>query len=165
MKKLKLAKPSIGFYLRLFVTNMVLWFALNASAQNNISGRVLNDSTEVLQAATVTNKNSNQSVVTGNNGEFSIAAKPGDVLEASAVGYINQQLTIKANEAISFVLQSGSSKLDEVLVVGYNTQSRRNIIGSVASVTGAEINKRVQTNPATLLQGKLPGLQVVQNSG
>ncbi|TKK65834.1 TonB-dependent receptor [Ilyomonas limi] len=152
--------------LLLCISNVLIFlFATSAIAQTNISGRVTNAANEPLPYASVTNKNTNKAVVTDNNGAFTIAARAGDVIEASIVGYINQQITVNGSEPLSFVLQPGETKLNEVVVVGYNTQSRRNLTSAVATVSGDELNKRVQTNPATLLQGQLPGLQVVQNSG
>ena len=159
-------KRLLKTFLLLCVSNMLIFiFAANATAQTSISGRVTNADNEPLPYTTVTNKNTNKAVITNNNGEFTIAAKTGDVIEASIVGYTNQQITVNGNEPLSFVLQAGKNTLNEIVVVGYNTQSRRNLTSAVATVSGDELNKRVQTNPATLLQGRLPGLQVVQNSG
>ena len=158
-------KSSKNFRLPGIFTIVILLFAASAIAQTSITGHVANASNEPLPYATVTNKNSNKAVITNNNGEFTITAKSGDVIEASIVGYINQQITVNGNEPLSFVLQAGKNNLNEIVVVGYNTQSRRNLTSAVATVSGDELNKRVQTNPATLLQGRLPGLQVVQNSG
>ena len=159
-------KRLLKTFLLLCVSNMLIFiFAANATAQTSISGRVTNADNEPLPYTTVTNKNTNKAVITNNNGEFTIAAKTGDVIEASIVGYTNQQITVNGNESLSFVLQAGKNTLNEIVVVGYNTQSRRNLTSAVATVSGDELNKRVQTNPATLLQGRLPGLQVVQNSG
>src|SRR4051812_40019073 len=140
-------------FLLLCISNMlILILTANATAQTNISGRVTNATHEPLPYATVTNKNTNKAVVTNNNGDFSIAAKTGDVIEASIVGYTNQQVTVNGNDPLSIVLQAGETKLNEVVVVGYNTQSRRSLTSAVATVSGEELNKRVQTNPATLLQ-------------
>jgi len=101
MKKLKHKQFSRKIIFLLAAQFLVLFFASGAIAQANVTGRVLNDSNEVMQAVIITNKNTNKTVVSSNNGEFSIAAKEGDVIEISSVGYITEQLITAAEKNIT----------------------------------------------------------------
>ena len=134
-----------------------------SSAAIPIKGRILNNNGEPLAGVTI--KSGKNITVSDVQGNFFIDVERGASIEFSYVGYATQTIKVGAQTSIDIVMQAAENKLDEVVVVGYNTQSRRNLTSAVATVSGEDINKRVQTNPATLLQGQLPGLQVVQNSG
>jgi len=135
----------------------------NLSAAIPVKGKILNNNGEPLAGVTI--KSGKNVTVSDAEGNFSIDADRGATIEFSYVGYATQTIKVGAQTSIDIVMQAAENKLDEVVVVGYNTQSRRNLTSAVATVSGEDINKRVQTNPAALLQGQLPGLQVVQNSG
>jgi TonB-linked SusC/RagA family outer membrane protein len=102
---------------------------------------------------------------TNESGEYSITVDENATLVFSYVGFINQTIQVNKRTVINVVLLPNTSQLTDVVVVGYGTQSRRKLTSAVATVSGEELNKRVATNPAALLQGQLPGLQVIQGSG
>lgn len=162
MKKLKLFKKLPAFMLGSF---FILFFMPRVMAQTNITGTVANDSGEVLSYVTITNQTEKKSAVSAGDGSFNIQAKAGDRLEASVVGYETQAITFNGSGPLAFVLKASAAKLDEVLVVGYTTQRKGDITGSVATINAQQLNQRIATSPTSLLQGKLPGLQVTQGSG
>ena len=151
--------------LLLAVTICISLFTLPANAQGLINGRVTNASNEPLASVTVTNKTSNNSVITNGSGEFSIIGKTGDRLEISIVGHASQQITVQNTGPIAVVLQTVESSMEEVVVVGYGTQKKENISGAVATVSGRTITQRPAPNLQNLLQGRVAGLDVVQPTG
>ncbi|MBD0353206.1 MAG: carboxypeptidase-like regulatory domain-containing protein [Flavisolibacter sp.] len=132
-------------------------------AQQTVTGRVMSGDTAVV-GATVQVKGTSTATQTDTGGNFTISAPANATLVISYVGYNSQEVKVGNRSTINVQLQSSAQQLGEVVVVGYGTQRRVNLTGSVATVSGAELNKRVVTNPASLLQGKAPGLTVVQNS-
>lgn len=98
-------------------------------------------------------------------GAYSITVDENATLIFSYVGFIDQTIPVNKRTVINVVLLPNTSQLTDVVVVGYGTQSRRKLTSAVVTVSGEELNKRVATNPITLLQGQLPGLQVTQGSG
>ncbi|WP_018614515.1 SusC/RagA family TonB-linked outer membrane protein [Segetibacter koreensis] len=133
-------------------------------AQHVITGRVSVGDT-ALTGATVQVKGSNTATQTDANGSFTINAPSNATLVVSSVGYVTQEAKVGGRSTINISLQSATSLMSEVVVVGYGTQAKRKLTSAVVTVSGEELNKRVATNPTTLLQGQMPGLQVIQGSG
>jgi TonB-linked SusC/RagA family outer membrane protein len=104
--------------------------------------------------------------ITENNGNYSINV-PGasSVLSFSFLGYISQSVTVGNQSVINVNLVEEVTALEEVVVVGYGTQAKVNLTGSVGAVRGSEITKRPVPNVQNLLAGKVSGLQVVQRGG
>ena len=152
----------IACILILFFTNLG---AQETKAQTIINGKVTNPSGDPLESATVNNKNSKKSTVTNAQGDFSIAAKTGDVLEVSHASMKNQTITIKGTANLSVTLGISEAIEDEVIVVGYGTQKKVNLSGSVSTVSGKTIAQRPAPNLQNLLQGRVAGLDVVQPTG
>ena len=100
------------------------------------------------------------------NGRYKIeVADDKAVLVFSFLGYVTQELPVAGKTNINVVLKEQSSKLNEVVVVGYGTQKKVNLTGAVATVSGEELTKRPVVNAAAMLQGTMPGVQVNQGSG
>lgn len=102
---------------------------------------------------------------TNSNGEFSINAEPNDVLQISYVGYLSQDVKVDTAANLTITLESTSGKLNEVVVVGYGTQSRRNITSSIAKLDNKVLANAPRSNVGSALQGTVPGLQVVNSTG
>ena len=99
------------------------------------------------------------------NGNFSISVPENATLVFSFVGYVTQSLPVNNKTTISITLVPDSKSLDEVVVVGYGTQKKVNLTGAVSAVTGVELVTRQAPNTTSLLQGRMPGVQIIQNSG
>lgn len=132
--------------------------------QQTIKGRITS-SDSVFAGATIQVKGTPAATQTDAGGSFIITASPNAVLIISAVGFATQEVRVAGRPVINVQLQSATQEIEEVVVVGYGKQKKINLTGAVAAVSGTELNKRVVTNPSALLQGKLPGLSVVKNSG
>ena len=118
-----------------------------------ISGTVTDDKGAPLPGASVMLKDAQKGTVTNAAGQFSIDAKPGDVLVISFVGFQTREIVIGAQSKIEVSMTALTSALNEMVVVGYTTQSRHKLTSAVVTVSGDELNKRVATSPSTLLQG------------
>jgi len=129
-----------------------------------VSGVVTDEAGEPLIGVSVLVKGTTLGNITDLNGQFSLDVPEGSILEISYIGYKTQ--SIKAQrEPMNIVLKEDAQKLDEVVVVGFGTQKKVNLTGSVSAVTGDDISKRPVANAAILLQGQIPGLRVNQGLG
>jgi TonB-linked SusC/RagA family outer membrane protein len=139
-----------------------------ASAQNSdgkVTGTVLSESNgEPLIGVNILVKGSTLGTMTDLNGIFTIKAKIGETLRVSYIGYEAQNVKVTGGN-LTIRLKENEKLLDEVVVIGYGTQKRKDITGSISSVTGADLR---ETQPATFdqaLQGKVAGVTVQQISG
>jgi len=136
------------------------------SQQRKISGEVRDDSNdEQLVGVSVIVKGKNIGTQTNQDGKFSIDASKGDILILSFIGYQSQQIVINENQSLKISLKLDETNLNEVVVVGYGTQSRKNITNSIGKLDTKVLANAPRANVGTSLQGSLAGLQVVNVSG
>ena len=135
----------------------------NSKGKVTVTGRVVDKNGEPVIGATVMQKGTQNGTVTDADGRYSLVAPVGCELEISYIGFEPKQIQAGTNSQI--VLSDDTKSLDEVVVVGYGTQKKANLTGSVAAVSGDEISKRPVSNSAVLLQGVIPGLRVNQSVG
>ncbi|ANH80775.1 SusC/RagA family TonB-linked outer membrane protein [Niabella ginsenosidivorans] len=152
---------------------LLLWLVttgccLLLSAQNtNISGTVTSATTsQPIEGASVTVKGSTSGVLTDSHGNFTISAAPGSQLEISYVGYETQTATVTNNKSLNVVLKTTAAQdMSEVVVVGYGTQRKKDITGSVATVDLKATKDVAAANLQRLLVGQVPGVAVKQLTG
>lgn len=152
-------KKKFIFLVSLFFVNLGIMFA-----QIPVSGNVIDETGEPVIGATILVKSTSQGTVTDIDGNFLVSV-PNDeaILVVSYVGMISQEVV--ASSGMQVVLRSDSELLDEVVVVGYGTQRKVNLTGSVSAVTVDEkIAGRSLSNVSSGLQGLVPGLQVSQTT-
>ena len=125
------------------------------------TGRVA-DSQGPLIGATVMEKGTNNGTVTDYDGKFSLNVKPGATLVISYVGYEPQE--IKAGDNLHVNLKEDGHVVNEVVVIGYGTQRREAVTGSVANIGGEKLNQIAATNAAQALQGRVAGVLMTQTS-
>ena len=141
----------------------------SAMAQGRVvSGRVTDskDGTPVA-GASVQPKDSKTGTSTKNDGSYSLTVGANvTTLVISSVGYATQEVSIagKSSVDVSFVATAGSN-LNEVVVTGYGTARKRDLTGAVTSVKAKDFNQGVVTSPDQLLQNKVAGLEITNNSG
>lgn len=133
--------------------------------QQTINGTVKDDQGMPLPGATVKVAGTNLGTTTNFNGEFSIEARRGDVLQVSYVGFKTYEVSLSGQKDLIIQLETDSASLDEVVVVGYGSQRKSDLTGAVSAVTDEEFNKGIVNNPGDLLQGKVSGLNVTNTSG
>ena len=135
----------------------------NAQAQNLVTGTVTDSSGKPLSGVSVQVKNTPKGTTTNEQGTYSINALSTDVLVFSYVGYTPQELPVGNKQTVDISLSSSSVQLAEVVVIGYGTANKRDLTGSIATVSGKEIQDKPNANPVSSLQGKVTGLSVVNN--
>jgi TonB-linked SusC/RagA family outer membrane protein len=144
----------------LFVT-----LSIAAKAQRvEISGKVTsNQSDSAVSGATIAIKGSKAGTAAAEDGSFKLSVAPNAVLVVSAVGYLTQEVPVNNQTNIAVHLVSSTQALEQVVVVGYGTQKRRDVTGAISSVSAATIAKVPVTTLDQAMQGRAPGVQVVNN--
>ncbi len=130
-----------------------------------ISGRVLDEAGEPVIGATVQEKGTNNGIVTDADGKYFLNVRPGATIEVSFLGYQKQSKKIGSSATMDFALKDESQSLNEVVVVGFGTQKKINLTGSVATIDSKVLEDRPVANAVQALQGAVPGLQITNNSG
>jgi len=128
-----------------------------------VTGRV-SDSEGSLIGATVMEKGTNNGVVTDFDGNFSLDVQSGATLVISYVGYVTQEVRVGNQSNFNIILEAEGGNLNEVVVIGYGTQRREAVTGSVANVNGEKLNQIAATNAAQALQGRVAGVLMTQTS-
>ncbi|MEO6453345.1 MAG: SusC/RagA family TonB-linked outer membrane protein, partial [Ginsengibacter sp.] len=137
-------------------------------AQNNfpVSGRVTDNSGQPLEGVTVQEKKSNVTALTQKDGSFQINVPSGkSVLVFSSIGFESQQLDVNNQSRLSLSLKAESNSMDEVVVIGYGTQKRRNVTGAVSSFDARKLDERPLLRVDQALVGQLAGVRVKQTTG
>lgn len=145
-----------------------LMVALFASFQlfaqgGRVTGKVTSGSDPVV-GASVFVKGTKVGTTTDATGSFAISVADNAVLVISSVGYESQEVAVAGKTSLSVSLNPSAQKIDEVVVIGYGTASKRDLTGSITKLNGREVSDKPNANPVASLQGKVAGLQVV-NSG
>lgn len=131
-----------------------------------VRGRVENEKGEPLGSATITEKGTQNSVKTNDDGSFSInVGSTAPILIASFVGYETKEVTVAGQTYLTISLTSLEQQMSDVVVVGYGTQSQRRVTGAIASINEKDIGAVAVTGLDQAIQGRIAGVQVTQNSG
>lgn len=138
---------------------------MNIPAQGPVTGRVTNGQGEPLAGITVMVKGTKRGVTTDGNGYFSISAPENAVLVFSHVGYSSRELAVGSRSVIDVSLEESNTSLNQVVVVGYGTQKRKDLTGSVGVVSEKDISDLSVTRVDQALSGKVAGVQVKTTSG
>jgi len=162
MKQFYLAK---SFLLAFFVLINLSVFAQTGS----ISGKVLDETNQPLPGASVSVKGTDRQTSTDANGNFKLTGiSSGNVsVVVKYIGYQEMEKSVNAtgDVTVSFQLVPASTSLSEVVVVGYGTQRKKDVTGSIATVTTKDFVKGQITNPEQLIMGKVAGVQITSNGG
>ncbi|MDR0745901.1 MAG: SusC/RagA family TonB-linked outer membrane protein, partial [Mediterranea sp.] len=140
----------------------------NANAQEvAIKGVVLDGTTkEAIIGANVVIKGSVTGAATDLNGNFEIQGPSNATLIVSYIGYLSKEVTVTGTSPFTILLEDDSFMLGEVVAIGYGSQKKKELTGSVAGLKETDLLKGVQTNPMGMIQGKVAGLNVSKpNSG
>lgn len=137
---------------------------LNYTQQKTIRGIIIDESGVPLPGATIVLKGTTNGVSSNFDGEFSIEAELGETLKISFLGYETKEVLIDS-DYISITLKTNNSLLDEVLIVGYGKQNKKDLTGAVSQLSENNFKKGVNVSPDNLLQGKVAGVRIVQSSG
>src|SRR5580692_6549232 len=130
----------------------------------HVVGHIVSDSGQAIARATVAVKGTREGVTSDDNGNFEIAVSSNGTLLISSVGYIGTSVKVGGRRSIQIVLASSSNSLDQVIVVGYGTQKKSDVTGSVARVTSGTLAEVPEPNFINELQGRTAGVDIVTNS-
>ncbi|MDF2515735.1 MAG: SusC/RagA family TonB-linked outer membrane protein [Sphingobacterium sp.] len=134
--------------------------------QTVIQGTVTDSAGKPLSGVTVKTTNGQSAVRTDENGKFSIDVPIGTMLQFNLLGYQTVTKEVESEEVMVIQLVTGITNLEEVVVVGYGTQKKSDLTGSVGTVdVGKSLKSRPVTNVQELLAGTIPGLNVTKGSG
>lgn len=152
----------------LLLTTLLVIFAAAATAQQRVrvSGNVKDDGGESVIGATVVVKGTNVGVVTDFNGNYSISFTNADAtLLFSMLGYDPQEVKVGGQTKIDVVFTKSTTKIDDVVVIGYGTAKRQDIAGSVASPKMSDVIKAPVASIDEALAGRMAGVQVTSTEG
>ncbi len=143
---------------------IILGFFLVSSGFAQITGKVYDENGKPIPGVTIVVKGTTNGTTTDLNGKYSTNAKKGDVLVFSFIGYEKQEIPVN-KKVINVYLKPGVVNMKEIVVMGYSNKTKTEISSAVSVVKGAQL-KTVTTNDiGKMLQGKVSGVQVVNNSG
>jgi len=130
-----------------------------------ITGIVTGAANELLAGVSVRVKGTSIGTSTGNKGEYTVTADENATLVFSYIGYSDKEVAVSGQNVVNVQLAPSNTKLDEVVVIGYGSQRRKDLTGAVSTVTAADIANRPIVDAGEALQGKAAGVQVMSNSG
>ncbi|MDQ3843762.1 MAG: SusC/RagA family TonB-linked outer membrane protein, partial [Bacteroidota bacterium] len=141
---------------------MAVLLALPSLAQRTItvSGRIIDDKNQPVAGASVVVKGTTTGTSTNNNGEYQITAPSNGTLVVSSIGFPTKEITVNNQATQNVTLTATTQDLEQVVVVGYGTQRKKDVTGSVSSVNLEAMREAPNTNIGQLLQGTVPGLNV-----
>lgn len=164
--KLQTMPPKQNCLGRLLVIFLLLASQTGLAQLRTITGVVSSqEENRQLPGVSVIAQRTNAATQTNEAGFYQIQASTGDVLTFSYTGFTAIQITVGNSSEINVVMRLDSVKMDEVVVIGYGTQSRRTLSGSVSSVESKVLQSAPNTNLATALQGTVSGVRVQQTTG
>ena len=148
------------------VVLLLAMLSIGMRAQVTVSGTVLDSAGETLIGVTVMEKGTSLGCTTNIDGQFTLEVKsPKSVLVFSYVGMDTQEIPLNGRTKLQVTMAESAIALAETVVVGYGTQKKSDLTGSVASLSEAQMKQTIVTNADQMLQGKVAGVQVTQNSG
>lgn len=140
--------------------------SMTALAQSNVSGTVSESSGVTLPGVTVLEKGTTNGAITDLDGKYNLRlTTTSATLEFSFVGFESQEVIVNNRTTIDVILSESVSELEEVVVIGYGVQRKKVLTGAVESVSAEEINATPVVSVEQALQGRTPGVQVVNQSG
>ncbi|MEJ7681104.1 MAG: SusC/RagA family TonB-linked outer membrane protein [Segetibacter sp.] len=160
--KNKLKKLHIA--LNLFATLFLFTSNYLIAQQTTVSGTVTGENGTPLNAVSVTVKGTSRGTSTNSSGTFTLSAPSTATLVFSSVGYTSQEVAVAGRGNITVSLAASNTQLEQVVVIGYGTASKRDLTGSIVKVSGKDVADKPNANPVASLQGKVAGLSIV-NSG
>ncbi len=143
----------------------IIPYDANAQAQRKtVTGTVTNEKGEPVSGASVTIKGTTTGTTTNTTGNYSISVTGTPTLVFSYVGYGTTELRVGSGTTLNAQLAPGSNELDQVIVVGYGTQRKRDVTGSVVSVSEKTLKEVPATNVISQLKGRAAGVSIVSNN-
>ncbi|MFN3382375.1 MAG: SusC/RagA family TonB-linked outer membrane protein, partial [Runella zeae] len=161
----KIGSQSSPLRLILSALLVLLSFQMAISQNRAITGTIYDSNGSPLPGTSIQVKGTTTGSISDVNGKYSVQASNTAILVFSYIGYITQEVAVESRSVVDVTLKADAAALSEVVVVGYGTQKKVNLSGSVATVSGAELTQRPVPNMQNLLQGRVAGLDIIQSTG
>jgi len=147
------------------LTFLGLLFISNAFAQNITITGVVTDAADrsAIPAVSIQVKGTTSGTQTDASGRYSINAPSNSTLVFTYIGYTTREVPVNNQTSVNIALQSDVQNLEQVVVVGYGTQRKIDVTGSVSTVKGEDITKQASVNPVSSLQGRVAGVNITNN--
>ncbi|MCL1938930.1 MAG: TonB-dependent receptor [Candidatus Azobacteroides sp.] len=144
---------------------LFLWIPFCLSAQDlSVSGTVKDKNGDALIGVSIVEKGTTNGTVTDIDGEYSLKVSSNATLEFSYIGFTTQSIPVQGRSRLIVVMEEDTKALSEVVVIGYGTQRREAVTGSVASIQGNVLRDIPAGNVTNALQGRLPGVVMTQTN-
>ena len=141
-------------------------YMLAFAQQRTVTGTVVDDLGQPLIGVSILEKGTTNGVITDMDGNFSLKlTSENPTLVFSYIGYKTQEVSVGGKTTLNVTMSEDAEQLDEVVVVGYGVQKKSSMTASVSSVSSKEIVKTMSSNVASTLQGRMPGVDIVQQAG
>ncbi len=151
---------------RTLATLCVIMFCAVAFAQKTIKGTVKDATGDPVIGANVLEKGTNNGTITDFEGNYTLTnVKANATLVFSYIGYVSQEIKVNGQTTINATIQEDSKNLEEVVVIGYGTIKKKDLTGSVSSVSTSDITKVAGANVLQAMQAKVPGVMLTQSDG
>ncbi|WP_198661724.1 SusC/RagA family TonB-linked outer membrane protein [Lewinella sp. IMCC34183] len=149
--------------MRLRLCLALLLFSLCVSAQQTVTGTVIDTDGVPLIGVNIVKENTSSGTVTDIDGAYSISASPEEVLIFSYTGYETQRFTVGDQTTIDVTLAENAEILDEVVVIGYGTERKEDLTGAVSVVDTEEMQKQASNDVTQMMQGRVAGVSITSD--
>jgi len=141
-------------------TKVTIRKAVKASSPDmNISGKVVDENGEPVIGAAVVHRSSGDGSITDVSGNYALTAKQGDEIVVSSLGYVDNAFVVGIRSKYDVVMEEERKSLDEAVVIGYGTTTRKNLTTAVSSISADKVTKAAVSNVSGLLLGRAAGVQ------
>ena len=158
-------KEVLGNYNYRIENNKIVLTPKEVQQRGKIKGVVKDVSGEAIIGANVVVKGTTNGTTTDIDGNFTLDCSSGAKLEVSYIGYIKKEIFVDSKTLYTIMLDEDSKTLDEVVVVGYGTEKKVNVIGSIAQIGSDKLENRSTPQLSNALTGQMSGVTVIQRSG
>jgi len=149
---------------KILENNLIVILSASSALQDiRITGKITGENGEPLSGVSVRLKGTSRGTMSNNNGEFELTVPENGTLVISYIGYQEQELSVNSQSVFNIKLTQSTKALEQVVVVGYGTQRKIDITGSVAHVKGDELVKQPVLTATQALQGKVAGVQIISS--
>ncbi|HEX3009247.1 MAG TPA: TonB-dependent receptor [Bacteroidales bacterium] len=132
----------------------------------NVSGKITDENNEPMIGVSILVAETTVGTITNENGEFSLRVPEGkNELRISFIGYETAVVPVPDNNVLSYQMKPSAKSLEEIVVIGYGTQRKGDLTGSISNVSVKDFNKGIINSPEQLINGKISGVQIMSNNG
>jgi len=149
----------------IFIMCMTISLSLTAQNARRVSGTIVDENNVPVIGAAVLEKGTPNGAVSNADGHFELNVSENSVLIFSFIGYFTQEIPVRNRTTLDVTMKEDAQALNEVLVIGYGTVKKNDLTGSITAIDSKKFSKGLVSNPASLITGKVAGVQIISNGG